>query len=120
MWKARTGITATHVPYKGIGPSYIDLMSGKIQMEFSSIAGALPFTSKGSVIPLATTGDKRPAVYPNVPTMIEAGLPGFDVDLWLGVYTSAKTPPDVLAKLNAALPRRFRQTSSGPHSPSLG
>src|SRR6201997_2165162 len=82
MWKARTGIAATHVPYKGIGPSYVDLMSGKIQMEFSSIAGALPFTSKGSVIPVATTGASRPAVYPDIPTMEEAGLAGFNVDLW--------------------------------------
>lgn len=103
MWKARTGIEATHVPYKGIGPSYVDLMSGKIQMEFSSIAGALPFTSKGSVIALATTGAKRPEVYPDIPTMEEAGLPGFEIDLWLGVYGPAKMPPDVLEKLNRGI-----------------
>ena len=108
MWKARTGIDATHVPYKGIGPSYVDLMSGKIQMEFSSIAGALPFTTKGSVIALATTGQKRPAVYPNIPTMSEAGLPGYDVDLWLGVYTASKTPPDVLAKLNSGITKALQ------------
>lgn len=108
MWKARTGIDATHVPYKGIGPSYVDLMSGKIQMEFSSIAGALPFTTKGSVIPLATTGEKRPAVYPDIPTMIEAGLPGYDVDLWLGVYTAARTPPDALAKLNGGIAKALQ------------
>src|SRR5580698_2417391 len=59
MWAQQTSIRATHVPYKGVGPSFIDLISGKIQMEFSSIAGALPFTSKGSVIPLATTGRTR-------------------------------------------------------------
>jgi tripartite-type tricarboxylate transporter receptor subunit TctC len=103
MWKARTGIEATHVPYKGIGPSYVDLMSGKIQMEFSSIAGALPFTSKGSVIAIATTGAKRPEVYPDIPTMEEAGLPGFEIDLWLGVYGPAKIPPDVLEKLNRGI-----------------
>ncbi len=103
MWKARTGIEATHVPYKGIGPSYVDLMSGKIQMEFSSIAGALPFTSKGNVIALATTGAKRPAVYPDIPTMEEAGLAGFEIDLWLGVYGPAKMPPDVLEKLNRGI-----------------
>ena len=103
MWKARTGIEATHVPYKGIGPSYVDLMSGKIQMEFSSIVGALPFTSKGSVIALATTGAKRPAIYPDIPTMEEAGLPGFQIDLWLGVYAPAKMPPDVLEQLNRGI-----------------
>lgn len=103
MWKARTGIEATHVPYKGIGPSYVDLMSGKIQMEFSSIAGALPFTSKGSVIAIATTGAKRAEVYPDIPTMEEAGLPNFEIDLWLGVYGPAKIPPDVLEKLNRGI-----------------
>jgi tripartite-type tricarboxylate transporter receptor subunit TctC len=108
MWKARTGIEATHVPYKGIGPSYIDLMSGKIQMEFSSIAGALPFTSKGSVIAVATTGAKRPDVYPGIPTMEEAGLPGFEIDLWLGAYGPAKMPPDVLEKLNRGIAKALQ------------
>ncbi len=103
MWAQRTGIEATHVPYKGVGPSFVDLMSGKIQMEFSSIAGALPFTSKGSVIPLATTGQTRAPVYPNLPTVAEAGLPGFDVEVWLGLYAAAGTPPDMLAKLNGAV-----------------
>jgi tripartite-type tricarboxylate transporter receptor subunit TctC len=108
MWKARTGIDATHVPYKGIGPSYVDLMSGKIQMEFSSIAGALPFTSKGSVIAVATTGAKRPDVYPDIPTMEEAGLPGFEIDLWLGVYGPSKLPPDVLEKLNGGIAKALQ------------
>lgn len=103
MWRLRTGIDATHVPYKGVGPSYVDLMSNKVQMLFSSIAGALPFTSKGSVIPLATTGAQRSSVYPDLPTIAEAGLPGYEVDLWLGVYGPARMPPDVLAKLNAGI-----------------
>jgi tripartite-type tricarboxylate transporter receptor subunit TctC len=103
MWRLRTGIEATHVPYKGVGPSYVDLMSGKVQMLFSSIAGALPFTSKGSVIPLATTGLKRSPVYPDLPTIAEAGLPGYEVDLWLGIYGPAGMPPDVLAKLNGGI-----------------
>jgi tripartite-type tricarboxylate transporter receptor subunit TctC len=103
MWALRTGIQATHVPYKGVGPSYVDLMSNKVQMLFSSIAGALPFTSKGNVIPLATTGLKRSPVYPDIPTVAEAGLPGYDVDLWLGISGPAGMPPDVLAKLNQGI-----------------
>src|SRR3984885_9049085 len=82
MWKARTGIDAVHVPYKGIGASYTDMMSNKVQMAFSSIAGALPFTGDGRVIPLATTGAQRSAVYPDLPTVAEAGLPGSARDLW--------------------------------------
>jgi len=103
MWKMRTGIDAVHVPYKGVGPSFVDLIGGKVQMLFSSIAGALPFTSKGSVIPLATTGRTRSPVYPDLPTVAEAGLPGYEVDLWLGVYGSAGMPADALATLNRGI-----------------
>ena len=101
--KLRTGIDMTHVPYRGIGPAYPDVMSGKVQMAFSSIAGALPFTTDKRVLPLATTRLQRSAVYPDVPTIAESGLPGFDVDLWLAVYGPAGIPPDVLNRLNAAL-----------------
>jgi tripartite-type tricarboxylate transporter receptor subunit TctC len=107
MWALRTGIDAVHVPYKGVGPSFIDLVSGKVQMLFSSIAGALPFTSKGSVIPLATTGLKRSPVYPDLPTVSEF-LPGYNVDLWLGVYGPAGMPPDVLAALNSGIAKALQ------------
>src|SRR5271169_4787715 len=103
MWKMRTGIDAVHVPYKGIGASYTDMMSNKVQMAFSSIAGALPFTSDGRVIPLATTGTVRSPVYPDLPTVAEAGLPGYEVDLWLGLYAAVGTTPEVLEKLNKAV-----------------
>src|SRR5260221_575333 len=102
MFKLRTGIDATHVPYKGIGSSYTDMMSGKVQMAFSSIAGALPFTSDNRVKALATTGVKRSLVYPDLPTVAEAGLPGFKVDLWLGTF-----PPST-----GAQPARWGQAIS--------
>jgi tripartite-type tricarboxylate transporter receptor subunit TctC len=103
MWKLRTGIDAVHVPYKGIGGSFTDMMSNKIQMSFSSIAGALPFTGDNRIIPLATTGTTRSPIYPDLPTVAEAGLPGYSVDLWLSLYGTAGTPPAVLAKLNGAI-----------------
>ena len=103
MIKLRTGIDMTHVPYRGIGAAYPDVMSGKVQLAFSSIAGAVPFTSDNRVRPLATTGAARSAVYPDVPTVAESGLPGFDVDLWIGIYAPAGLPPAVLAKLNGEL-----------------
>ena len=108
LWKSRTGIDAVHVPYKGIGASYTDMMSNKVQLSFSSIAGALPFTSDGRVIPLATTGAQRSAVYPDLPTVAEAGLPGYDVDLWLGLFGTAGSPPAVLEKLNAAIAKALQ------------
>jgi len=103
MFKQRTGIDATHVPYRSIGQSYPDMMANKIQFSFSSIAGALPFTRDERVRAIATTGLKRSSVYPDVPTVDEAGLAGFTVDLWLGVFAPAGVPPDVLAKLNGAI-----------------
>ena len=108
MWAQRSGIDAVHVPYKGVGPSYVDLIGGKVQMLFSSIAGALPFTAKGSVIPLATSGQTRSPVYPDLPTVQEEGLPGFDVEVWLGLYATAGTPPAVLAKLNGAVAQALK------------
>lgn len=103
MWKLGTGIDAVHVPYKGIGASFTDMMDNKVQFAFSSIAGALPFTSDGRIVPLATTGTVRSPVYPDLPTVAEAGLPGYEVDLWLGLYAPAGTPRDVLDKLNRAV-----------------
>src|SRR5919204_2313422 len=100
MIKLRAGIEMTHVPYRGIGAAYPDVMSGKVQLAFSSIAGAVPFTSDHRVRALATTRSVRSAVYPDVPTVAESGLPGFDVDLWIGIYTPANMPPAVLARLS--------------------
>jgi tripartite-type tricarboxylate transporter receptor subunit TctC len=109
MFKQQTGIDATHVPYKGIGSSFVDMMSNKVQFAFSSIAGALPFTQNNRLLPLATTGEKRTPVYPDKPTVAEAGLKGFSVDLWLAVFAPVGLPPDVKAKLNAALKETLRK-----------
>jgi tripartite-type tricarboxylate transporter receptor subunit TctC len=108
LFKQRTGIDATHVPYRGIGQSFTDMMSGKVQFAFSSIAGALPFTSDNRVRPIATTGLKRTPVYPDLPTVDEAGLKGFEVDLWLGIFAPAGLPPDVLNRLNAAITKTLQ------------
>jgi tripartite-type tricarboxylate transporter receptor subunit TctC len=110
MFKLRTGIDATHVPYKGIGASFTDMMSGKVQMAFSSIAGALPFTVDNRVRALATTGAQRSSVYPDLPTVAEAGLPGFEVDLWLGVFAPSGLSAPVLARLNEALKQSLAAT----------
>jgi tripartite-type tricarboxylate transporter receptor subunit TctC len=108
MWAAGTGIEAVHVPYKGIGGSFTDMMSNKVQMAFSSIPGALPFTGDNRIVPLATTGLKRSPVYPNLPTVAESGLPGYDVDVWMTLYGKAGMPPAVLAKLNASVKKALQ------------
>ncbi len=104
MLKQRTGVDATHIPYKGIALSYTDMMAGKIQFSFSSIAGALPFTSDNRVRAIATTGSKRTtSVYPDLPTVSESGMSGFEVDLWLGLFAPAGLPADVRDKLAGAI-----------------
>ena len=109
LLKQRTGIDATHVPYKSIGQSYPDLMSNKVQFAFSSIAGALPFTSDNRVRPIATTGTKRSEVYPNLQTVDESGIKNFEVDLWLGIFAPKGLPVDVRTKLNAALLKALKE-----------
>jgi tripartite-type tricarboxylate transporter receptor subunit TctC len=84
------------------------MMSNKVQMAFSSIPGALPFTSDNRVLPLATTGLKRSPVYPDLPTVAEAGLPGYDVDVWLTLYGKGGMPPDVLGKLNGSVKKALQ------------
>jgi tripartite-type tricarboxylate transporter receptor subunit TctC len=124
MFSQRTGVTATHVPYRGIGQSFTDMMANKIQFAFSSVAGALPFTADNRLRPLAVTSLKRTATYPDLPTVDEGGLKGFDVDLWYGMFAPAAVPADVTAKLNAALKAAlanpelkaaFAKVSAEPH-----
>ncbi|MBN8989723.1 MAG: tripartite tricarboxylate transporter substrate binding protein [Rhizobiales bacterium] len=96
------------VPYKGSPPAFIDLLAGRIDLFFDSIAAGLPYVQSGQVRGIAVLSSKRSPLAPDVPTMSEAGVPGLDVDSWLGIFAPAKTPPEVLAKLRreirAALP----------------
>lgn len=103
LFLKQAGIEATHIPYNGIGPSFVDLMAGKVQFSFSSIAGALPFTNDKRLIPLATTGAQRNSAYPDLPTVSESGISGFDVNLWLAVFGPASMDAAVAAKLNGAI-----------------
>lgn len=103
LLRQAAGVDSVHVPYKSVGPSFPDMMNNKIQFSFSSIAGALPFTKDNRLRALATTGTKRSAIYPDLPTMTEAGFTGMEVDLWLGIFGPAGMPKDVVDKLNQAM-----------------
>lgn len=109
LLKQRAQISATHVPYRSIGESFPDLISNKVQFAFSSIAGAMPFTSSGQVRAIATTGRTRSIVFPDLPTVAEAGIADFDIDLWLCIFAPAGLPQDVAAKLNQALSAALSQ-----------
>jgi tripartite-type tricarboxylate transporter receptor subunit TctC len=103
FFKARIKQDLVHVPYKGSGPAMADLIAGQVQMTFSSITAALPFIKDGRLRGLATTGERRAPALSNLPTISESGFPGFEVNLWLSIFVPAKTPADVVTRLNSDL-----------------
>ena len=103
LFNMRTGIAATHIPYRGSGPSVPDMMAGKIHFSFNTYVVAAPFISDNRLRVIGTAGPKRIGAAPNVPTMAEAGMPGFEVNLWVGIFAPAATPAPIMQRLNEAL-----------------
>jgi len=101
MFKHLTGTSIVHVPYKGSAPALTDLLGGQVQMMFDNIPSALPHIKAGKLRPLATTGAKRDPSLPDVPTVAEAGVPGYEAGVWFGLMVPQGTPKDVLARLTA-------------------
>jgi len=97
------GIDLLHVPYKSSPPAIEDVIAGRVSMMFADFTVAMPHVSAGQVRALAITRLKRSPFFPDLPTMDEAGIEGFDLDAWAGLVAPAGTPPAVVAKLNAAL-----------------
>ena len=97
------GITLVHIPYKGTGPALTDLLGGHIPMAFAPIPASHPNVAAGLLRALAVTGKTRSSLMPDVPTMAEAGLPGFDASLYYGLVAPAGTPRPIIDKLNKAL-----------------
>jgi len=91
-----------HIPYKGSAPAITDLLGGHVTMMFDSTIAILPHIKAGKLRAIAVTSAKRSAQLPDVPTFAEAGMPGFESYAWYGFFAPAKTPPDIIAKLNAA------------------
>ncbi len=105
LFEALAGVNMVHVPYKGSSPLLVDVLSGRIDMTFDSYTVYEEHVKAGKVRPLGVTSKTRMAALPQVPTIAEAGLKGYDVSNWLGVFAPAGTPKDVLATLHAALGR---------------
>ncbi len=97
------GIKLTHIPYKGTGPALTDLIGGHVAIYFSSLPPAIGLVKDGKVRALATTGPKRSTAFPELPTVAEAGLPGYETVLHYGIIAPAGTPQAIIGKLNAAL-----------------
>ena len=102
-------IDMLHIPYKGSGPAVADLLGGQINYMFDSITSARPHLQSGKLRALGVTTAKRSATLPNVPTLAEAGLPGYEVSPWFAVFMPAGTPAPIVNKLNAALRDAMKQ-----------
>lgn len=105
LFKRLAGVDLVHVPYKGTGPALTDLIGGQVQMMFSNIPPALPHIAAGKLRPLGVTSLVRSAALPEVPTVAESGLAGYQVVSWIGLFAPAGTPPAILARLHAEVTR---------------
>ena len=103
LFKIATQTQPLHIPYKGSAPAITDTIGGQTQLMFPSLFTALPYIKSGKLNALAIAGSKRSQVLPNVPTLKEQGVDGVDVEQWYGFFAPAKTPKDVIAKLNQSL-----------------
>lgn len=99
LFKLKTGIAMQHVPYKGSSPALTDLMGGQIQLMFDSMPSAMPFITSGKLKALAVTTRKRSSTLPQIPTMEESGMPGYETSTWYGLWAPRGTPPDIIDKL---------------------
>jgi tripartite-type tricarboxylate transporter receptor subunit TctC len=109
MFKQKAGVDIRAIPYRGGAPAFQDLLGGQINFAISGPSNCLPFIQTGQLRPIGTTGLKRSAAAPNVPTFAESGLPGFELNEWWGVLAPGNTPPDVIARLNKEINRAVQE-----------
>jgi tripartite-type tricarboxylate transporter receptor subunit TctC len=102
MFTQMTGTDILHIPYKGSGPAVTDLLGGQVHMMFDNVPSSLPHIKSGKLRALATTGAKRDPALPDLPTLAEAGISGYEAGVWIGLMVPAGTPRDVVMRLNAA------------------
>jgi tripartite-type tricarboxylate transporter receptor subunit TctC len=108
LFKSTAKVDIVHVPYKGNAPAITDLLGGQTQMLFATMPTVLPHVKAGKLRAIASIGLVRTAALPDVPTVAESGLPGFEVSNWIGLFAPAGTPSDIVAKLNAEVQKIMR------------
>jgi tripartite-type tricarboxylate transporter receptor subunit TctC len=109
MFADLIGVPLTHVPYKGTPPAMVDVSAGQVTFMFDQMTAALPLLQGGKLKLLAVTSAKRMALSPNTPTMIEAGVPGFDVSSWQAIYAPKGTPRTIVQRLSQEIARALKQ-----------
>ena len=102
-FNAQAGVDILHVPYKGSSPAVADLIGGQVTLMYDTVSSCLPHIKSGKLRPLGVSTAKRSAALPDVPTIAEAALPGFEVTTWFGFLAPAKTPADIVTKLNTEI-----------------
>jgi tripartite-type tricarboxylate transporter receptor subunit TctC len=120
LFKLMTGTQMQHIPYKGSGPMIPDLIAGTIQLSFENITTAYPQVKGGRLKALAVTSSKRSFVAPEVPTMAEAGLAGYDISSWQAMYAPAGTPREIVARLHAETVKTLRSPENQKKLSELG
>ena len=120
LFNSLAGVRITQVPYKGTAQLLTDVISGQIQLSFSSMASIMPYVKTGKLRALGTTGVKRSAAAPDVPTIAEAGVPGYRSINWNGLLAPAATPKPVIATLNREIVRQFKTPAAQERFASVG
>src|SRR3546814_8248356 len=106
------GVKRVHGPYRGTAAAVTDLLAGQVQVIFDTLPSAMPYVKSGKLKALAVTSPQRDPALPDVPTLAESGLPGYDVGSWYGLLAPAGTPPDVVQKISAAVDRKSTRLNS--------
>lgn len=120
MFKSMASVDIVHVPYKGGGPAVMDLIGGQVQMLILSAVATLPHVKSGKLKALALTSLTRSPDLPNIPTVSESGLPGYEVVLWYGVFAPAKTPKAIVTRLNQDVVKIMQSPEMGARLASEG
>lgn len=120
QFKSMAAIEMLHVPYKGDTPALVDLVSGQVHLMFGTAVSFLPYVKAGRLNALAVTNPKRSPVVPNVPTVAESGLPGFDALQWFGVFVPAGTPKDIVSRLHGEIIKSLKLPDVRERLASLG
>jgi tripartite-type tricarboxylate transporter receptor subunit TctC len=119
-FRLAAGIDVVHIPYKGTPEAITDTMTGRVTYFFSPISAALPNVREGKLVALGVSTAKRSSALPNVPTIAESGLPGFDYNLWVGMFAPAGTPAEIVDKINRDISRVLQTPEAKERLAALG